>query len=591
MNQPQLREPRTGGQFVVDRQVLPLGWPASTKVFESTGIVLLLDGFAQLESDASPQHQQDLARQIMSLYKRDGAAFLEQMRGSFALALWDATEQRLVLAVDPFATHPLYYWSDRHVIVFAPRVSPFSEIPAIPREIDHDAIYFYLNHSFISGPFTIFRHIKRLEPGQYLMWKKGVASIRRYWDMTYPEETDASEQSICAMLRAAMEDSVRFHLRGLESAQVRSGAFLSGGVDSSTLLGLMSQITGKRMKSFSVGFNETPYNEIYYARIAAERFHADASECFVGPEDALDAMSHLGQEFDEPFGNSSAIPTYFCLKMARDAGVEVMFGGDGGDELFGGNERYSTEKTFMLYRCIPAWARGPIDAIAPMLPSVYPWRKVRNYVQKANLPVADRFFAYQLYMRDNAETYFTDDFRAAIDLDFPLKVPREHYRRSGNISPLNRLLYMDLKLAIADNDLFKVNRMAESLGVQVRYPYLDKQVGIASGRVPARLKVKGWKKRYIFKKAFEGLLPAEILAKKKQGFGLPTGNWLRSDPGFRELARSLLLDARSLNRGYFKRKALEELLARHDAETSSYYGSHIWNFMMLELWHRSHVDR
>jgi asparagine synthase (glutamine-hydrolysing) len=387
-----------------------------------------------------------------------------------------------------------------------------------------------------------------------------------------------------------LDNSVRFHLKDLEAEKVAMGAFLSGGIDSSTLVGLLSQATGRTVKSFSVGFDEARYNEIYYARIAAARFRAEAHECFVQPKQALEAFACLGQEFDEPFGNSSAIPTHFCLKMARDSGIKVMFAGDGGDELFGGNERYAVEKTFMLYHNIPSLFRRPIDALAPLLPHVFPWRKVRNYVQKANQPVADRVFAYQLYMRDHAEHYFTDDFRAAIDIDFPLQIPREHYRRSGNISPLNRLLYMDLKLAIADNDLFKVNRMAESLGIQVRYPFLDKQVAAASGRVPAKLKVKGWNKRYIFKRAFENLLPDEIIAKKKHGFGLPTGDWLRSDPGFRELARSLLLEPRAISRGYFKRRSLEELFARHDAETSSYYGSHIWNFMMLELWHRNHMD-
>ena len=568
---------------------LPLGWPDSTKVLATAGIEIFFDGFADIESHPM-QDVGHLGRKIVELYKKSGAGFLQQMRGSFALALWDAPAQRLILAVDPFATRPLYYGSRGRVVAFARRLSPFTEAAIFPREIDFNTIYFYLNHSFIPGPYTIFRGIRRLEPGNCFIWEKGVESVKSYWDMTYDEEPAAGEHAVCAMLRTAMEDSVAFHLRDLKSEQIPYGAFLSGGVDSSTLLGLISQLSGQTVKSFSVGFNEARYNEIYYARIASARFNAEPHEYFVRPEEALPALAHLAEDFDEPFGNSSAIPTYFCLKMARDAGVQVMFAGDGGDELFGGNERYATEKTFMLYQGIPSWARVPIDCISTKLPLTYPWRKIRNYVQKANQPVADRFFAYQLYMRDHAESYFTADFRAAIDFDFPIQIPREHYRRSSHVSPLNRLLYMDLKLAIADNDLFKVNRMAEPLGIQVRYPYLDKQVGLASGRVPANLKVKGWKKRYIFKKAFESLLPAEILSKKKHGFGLPTGEWLRSDAGFRELARSLLLDSRAIGRGYFKRQALENLLSQHDAETSSYYGSHIWNFMMLELWHRNHYE-
>ena len=245
---------------------------------------------------------------------------------------------------------------------------------------------------------------------------------------------------------------------------------------------------------------------------------------------------------------------------------------------------------FTLYHGIPSWIKRGTDLASGLLPKVNPWRKVRNYIDKANQPVADRFFCYQLYFRDHASDYFTDEFQNVIDLDFALRIPQQHYERIGDVSPLNRLLYMDLKLAIADNDLFKVNRMAEGLGIQVYYPYLDSHVAAMSGQIPAELKLKRWSKRYIFKKAFGKLLPKEILTKTKHGFGVPTGDWLRTHAGFRDLARSLLLDSRSTQRSYFRRKALEELLEKHDAESSSYYGSQIWNFMMLELWHRSHAD-
>jgi asparagine synthase (glutamine-hydrolysing) len=276
--------------------------------------------------------------------------------------------------------------------------------------------------------------------------------------------------------------------------------------------------------------------------------------------------------------------------MARQTGVKVMFAGDGGDELYGGNERYITEKVFALYQNLPRPARAVIDRAAEIVPGSYPWRKVRNYVRKANESPIERFFAYQLYIRDHADEYLTDEFRETLDLDFPLNVPKRHYSAAGDIAPLNRLLYVDLKLAISDNDLFKVNRMAEANGIQVLYPYLDPHVGTVSGKIPSALKVKGWSKRYIFKKAFENFLPEEILKKKKHGFGLPTGEWIRHHGGFRDLARSLLLEPRAVQRGYFKRSAIEQLLKLHDSEASSYFATHIWNLMMLELWHRYHAD-
>ncbi len=574
-------------------KVLPLGWTARQRVFVENGVSLFVDGFADLDESASQagnRHEKGSADRLMNLYKSKGAGFVKQLRGTFALGLWDAVDRRVILAVDPFATRSLYYWSGSDEIAFAPRISCFSQHTDIPKEIDPNIIYFYLNHSFVPAPFTIYRHIKRLAPGQCLVWEDGRVSLQQYWDMSYSEERDAGEETICEYLRATVEESIRFHLRYLDCPPSERGAFLSGGTDSSTLVGLLARITQQRENTFSVGFAEERYNEIHYARIAASHFQSKAHEYFVHPDEALDAISLMAREYDEPFGNSSAIPTYFCLKMARDAGVKSMFAGDGGDELFGGNERYLTEKVFTLYHAIPSWIRRGTDLAAHRLPLVNPWRKVRNYIHKANQPVPDRFFCYQLYFRDHASEYFTDEFRGIIDFDFPIRIPRQHYERIGDVSPLNRLLYMDLKMAIADNDLFKVNRMAEGLGIQVCYPYLDTHVAAMSGTIPADLKLKRWTKRYIFKKAFGNLLPKEILTKRKHGFGLPTGDWLRSHAGFRDLARSLLLDSRSKQRGYLKEKALEGLLKAHDEESSGYYASQIWNFMMLELWHRSHAD-
>ena len=574
-------------------EVIPLGWTGSRRVFVKNELSLFVDGFVDVDGGAvsvTSRGEDGFADRLMSLYKREGARFLKRLRGSFALALWDTSDRRLILAVDPFATRSLYYWSNFDRLAFAPRLSFFSKHTDIPREIDRNIIYFYLNHSFVPGPFTIYQNIKRLEPGQCLVWEEGRGSLQQYWDMTYCEERNVPEEVVCEHLRAAVEESLRFYLRYLNLEPAECGAFLSGGTDSSTVVGLLSQITQQSVNTFSVGFDEERYNEIYYARIAASHFRGEPHEYFVRPDEALDAISLMAREYEEPFGNSSAIPTYFCLKMAREAGVNHMFAGDGGDELFGGNERYLTEKVFTLYHAIPGWIRRGTDAIAEVLPMANPWSKLRNYVHKANQPVPDRFFCYQLYFRDHASEYFTNEFQSSIDADFPIRIPRRHYERVGDISPLNRLLYMDLKMAIADNDLFKVNRMAEALGIQVWYPYLDTHVAAMSGRIPAELKLRRWTKRYIFKKAFGDLLPREILTKTKHGFGLPTGDWLRTHAGFRDLAHSLLLDSRSKQRGYFQPRALKKLLKKHDEESSGYYGSQIWNFMMLELWHRNHVD-
>ena len=287
---------------------------------------------------------------------------------------------------------------------------------------------------------------------------------------------------------------------------------------------------------------------------------------------------------------ASAIPTYFCLRAAKDVGINVMFAGDGGDEIFAGNERYLGERYFLPFDILPPALQLLSKRISSVLPAAYPLGKIKRYIERASEPNPARFFYYQLYITRQLDDFLTPDFREKIDTEFPLLMPRRHYQKVTGAASLNRLLYMDLKMCIPDNDLFKVNRMAEASGVKVCYPYLDRNLAELTGRIPARLKLKGSEKRYIFKKAFENLLPEQILRKKKHGFGLPVARWLRSHVGFRDIARSLLLDAKPMQRGYFRRSGLETLLHRHDHENSDYYGPFIWNLMMLELWHQKYCD-
>lgn len=571
-----------------------LGAGAESSQWSGEGVRCCLDGTIRVNgrlSDVNGPDRQSIVDAILKSYRAEGEAFLHELAGSFRLALWDSEKQKLLVAVDPFATRPLYYSRAKGVLFFAPRMSCFSTVPGFEKNVDLNAVYFYLNHSFIPAPSTAYREIRRLEPGQYLCWQDGRVTIRQYWDLKYDEDRSLTENNAAELIRSAVEQSVRSYMGARSREGSLAGAFLSGGTDSSTLVGLMTHVSGRRIKTFSVGFSEERYNEIEYARIAARRYNADAHEQFVRADEALGAMPLLAAEFDEPFGNSSAIPTYFCLRKAKEAGVKVMFAGDGGDELFGGNERYVAEKYFLPFDMLPNPLQSMTARLAAFLPSIYPLSKIRRYVEQASLPNPKRFFRYQIFLSQHADEFLTDEFRAEIERDFELRIPAQYYRNVSAAAPLNRLLYMDLKMCIADNDLFKVNQMAAAAGVDVCYPYLDRDLAELTGKIPAGLKVKGLRKRYVFKKAFEKLLPEEILRKKKHGFGMPTGEWLRHHSGFRDLARSLLLEPRAIQRGYFKRQALKRLLELHDAESSSYYGTYIWYFMMLELWHRHHVDR
>jgi asparagine synthase (glutamine-hydrolysing) len=563
--------------------------------FSGEGVGICLGGDIQIDgdslADANGPSKESIIKVLSLRYLTKGEAFLRDLRGSFRLALWDSEKQKLLLAVDPFATRPLYYSRANGVLVFAPRISCFSALAEISKEVDPNVVYFYLNHSFIPAPFTIYRDIRRLEPGHYLCWQDGRITVSQYWDIQYDEDRSLTADAASDLIRSTVERSVRSYLGAQSCGTQEIGAFLSGGTDSSTLVGLMTKVTVGRTKTFSVGFEEEQYNEIHYARTAAAHFNAEAYEYFVSADNALAALSSLGAYFDEPFGNSSAIPTYFCLRMAKEAGVRVMFAGDGGDELFAGNERYLGEKYFLPFDILPIRLQSISGRIAAFFPGVYPLRKIRRYIERASEPNPKRFFHYQLFLTQQANDCFTDNFRTNLDRDFSLVIPQQHYGKVIAAAPLNRLLYMDLKMCIADNDLFKVNRMAEALGVKVCYPYLDRGLAEITGKIPVGLKLKGFQKRYIFKRAFARLLPDEILRKKKHGFGLPIAHWLRTHAGFREMARSLLLDPSVLRRGFFSRHALERLLRQHDEEKSDFYGTFIWNLMMLELWHRNHKDK
>jgi len=285
------------------------------------------------------------------------------------------------------------------------------------------------------------------------------------------------------------------------------------------------------------------------------------------------------------------LPTYACLKLARKQGIEVMLAGDGGDELFGGNERYRTERVFGLYHDIPQpLRRYLIEPLAFGLPAVGPIGKVRRYIGHTRTPNPERYFQWHLLQRFPHASVLGPGIELNNGHSDILAVPRSHYNQAPAHSELNRLLYIDIKMTLGDNDLPKVVRASELAGVEVRFPLLDHPLAEFSGRLPARYKVRGLEKRYLFKKATAGLLPKAILRKKKHGFGLPIGMWLKQHPLWRGLAEDVLLDPRTYQRGYFQRSFVEGLFRMMDADQSTYYGDLLWLFLMAELWHRNHVE-
>jgi asparagine synthase (glutamine-hydrolysing) len=526
---------------------------------------------------------------LARLYERFGSDFVEKLRGPFAVAIWARRERQLLAATDGFGIKRLAYYQDGKVLAIGSRVDAVARFAGVELEINPRAIVNLVNYSVNLGPETIFSKMKRLAPGDILLASEGQMRTRQYWDMRYGLGTDSSEERLSRELESVVERSVAAHSEG-ESSSL--GAYLSGGTDSSTVVGMMTKVSGRPVKAFSIGFEEHAFNELEYADVAAKRFQAEHHKYLVSAQDCFEAVPDMVRYFDEPFGNSSAIPTYFCGRLAAQTGVRTLLAGDGGDELFGGNERYLTDKFFAIYHNLPRVVRkGLIEPPLARLPfggGVID--RARGYVRRANMPGVERLLSFQFLFTHAPNEIFHPDFLASLGEYSVGDIPSRHYSRAAARDHLDRLLYVDMKITLADSDLPKVTCMSELAGIQTRFPFLDRSVAEFSGHIPARLKVKGFEKRYLFKRAFRNLLPREIVQKKKHGFGIPVSTWLKTDRRLRELSRDALLSPRSFGRGYFRREFIESLFRQHEADDTSYYGDTLWTFLALELWHRQMVD-
>ena len=532
----------------------------------------------------------ETAGAVLEAYRRDGPDFPKRLRGEFAVAIWDGARQVLYLATDRFAVHPLLYYWDGTKIVFASRMKSLLACPSLVKpSIDPEAIVDVVGSSVISAPKTIFRELKKISAGHLVEFRDGQMSTRPYWDVDF-SHPDSDSKRLAPALRSALADAVAVRLRGDAPAD-RVGTFLSGGVDSSTVTALVSQLAGRPRKAFSVGFAEAGFNEIDYARISARHVQADHAEYFVTPEDVARALPIVLNAFDEPFANASAIPTYYCAKLAREHGVDVMYAGDGGDELFAGNERYATQRLFDYYGRVPMWTRRYMEPLVKAGADRLGWSPLvagKKYIRRANIPYPDRLCSWAFFSETPLSGVFDDGFVELLGKSFdPYGALRQYYRQAPATTELDHQLYIDLKLAIADNDVVKVTRMADAAGVSVRYPFLDHPFVEFAASVPAVMKMRGRQLRTFFKDAYRDVLHPDTLKKRKHGFGLPIATWLRTDRHLNEMMHDLVLSPHSVQRGYFKRSALEHIVQEHGRDQSSYYGTILWNVMILEAWQRT----
>jgi asparagine synthase (glutamine-hydrolysing) len=513
---------------------------------------------------------------IAHLYEEHGLDFAARLRGMFAVAIWDARERRLVLARDRFGIKPLYYRDEAEELRFA------SELRALPRgEVDPEALEAYLAFNFVPAPYSIFRGTFKLPPGHLLVWKEGKARLDRF---ARPQPADADDlrkeppETLAEELRARMRDSVRAHL----VSDVPVGVFLSGGVDSSLLAALAAEESTEPLRTFTIGFEERSFDETAGARKVAERYATNHRELVLRPEPEL-LLRALAEVFDEPFADSSALPTYLVSQLAAED-VKVCLSGEGGDELFGGYYTYSAD--------LLAARLGPIARLARPFAELLPSSnarisfdyKAKRFTRAAHLPPLERHHGWKEIFAPDVRA----ELRASRSAFDPVDLLRARFAETEQAEMLSRLQDVDLGTALVDDLLVKTDRSSMAHSLEARVPFLDTVVTGLALALPRRLKVSGMNKKILLRRAAGPLLPREVVQGKKRGFSIPAAAWLRGE--LQPFAREVLAPDVLRRQGFFAPEVVGRLLDRHAARKED-LSRQIWGLLAFTLWYEGHVEK
>ena len=521
---------------------------------------------------------------ILHLYEEDGPACVERLDGMFAFALWDAASQRLLLARDRLGEKPLVYYQGDGLFAFASELNALLALDAIPRVLDPAALHQYLSYLAVPFPRTIYRDVRKLPPAHRLIVENGESRLERYWDLT-PQPEDLSLDEAADRVRAAVEDAVRSRL----VSDVPLGAFLSGGIDSSIVVGLMSRLGHEPVRTFSIGFGDPAYDELDHARTVAESFDTRHTEFEVTP-DAVEVLPLLAKRYGEPFADPSAIPTYYLAKRTAEH-VTVALTGDGGDESFGGYPRH-----------VAARACGQVDRITPSLSklagligSLVPrgqdrksiLTRARLLLDAMPLPPAKRHAAWLAYASEADKSRLYAPAFAEITKDLaPQRTFAEHYARCRALNdPATAAMFADLMAYLPNDPLVKMDIATMANGLEARAPLLDHKVAELAFRIPSRHKLRGGRGKLVLRRAFRDLLPESILSRGKMGFGVPIARWLRHD--LARFAEAALFQSETILWEVFARDRVEAILGHH-ATGKADHAYPIWTLLCFELWAREY---
>ncbi|MCB9800536.1 MAG: asparagine synthase (glutamine-hydrolyzing) [Candidatus Omnitrophica bacterium] len=520
---------------------------------------------------------------IVHLYEEKGESFVEDLRGMFAIALWDKLEQKLLLYRDRIGIKPLHYYYENGLFLFGSEIKALNAHPGIQKSLSLPALDDYLAFLYVPAPHSIYREIHKIPPAHFLRFQNNHYQIEPYWDFAFEADYYADEEDWCERIRDTLDESVRMHL----VSDVPVGAFLSGGIDSSTVCAFAAKNSTKRLKTYAMGFEDQRHNELPYARLAAAHFGSDHHEKIVQPK-ALELLPEILPGFDEPFADSSAIPTYLVSQFARQD-VTVALSGDGGDELFGGYLWTQKELWLDQYRQLPRWLRKTLVTMLinrdfQPLRERGPLSGLKRFVFDAGQTPVDSFsrraMCFQPWMRSKLfQPWVLDELRR----NRRKNAFKYYYQKTYFQERIDKLFYLDAKVYLPDDLLTKVDRMSMLHSLEVRVPLLDYKVAELACSIPPTFKFRNKTTKYILKQAVRDFLPAKLLKQRKQGFSIPIQRWFRQE--LYETAQRILITEADDQRAYFRKDYIRWMLDEHRAGRQL-FGTQIYALIAFELWCR-----
>lgn len=529
---------------------------------------------------------------IVHLYEDEGVEFFKFLRGMFGLALWDTKRERLVLGRDRLGEKPLYFRRDPQRFFFASEMKSILKIGDVPRQLNLSALQEYLTLGYVPAPLSILEGIEKLLPGHYLVAEKGAVSTHEYWNVPFGRTEKRSEEEWLEQLREKLLETIKAQL----VSDVPLGAFLSGGIDSSTIVSAMARLTGRTVKTYSIGYggDQSYYNELPYAKLVAREFATDHHEIVVSP-DVTELLPKLIWHLDEPIADSACLTTYLVSRLARES-VTVILSGVGGDELFGGYRRYLGESIRRWYSLLPGTARRTIiPALLRRIPQdrTSAWKDYARYAaaftKTAEAEPVARYMSYvTMFSPDvQANLLAADRSNGTNGTSLATHALQRYFDDCPDADALDRTIYVDLKTSLPDDLLALTDRMSMAASVECRAPLVDYQLVELASRIPSRLKVRGLSLKYLLKKAVAPWVPKEVTTRKKRGFGAPVGGWLRKE--LQPLLSELLSEEQVRRRGLFHWPAIQQLVKSHEEQRID-HTDHIFALIALEVWCRVYLD-